>query len=232
MTFGRSREDDGAMDATAPIIWTDYVQAASWAGAVITAAVGVYKFGQDNRKGRVQREEEIAARQEANKVAERELEWRRAGAAQASLEKMEDDPLAADAMLMLDWDGREFSDGEHKWILRKSDVIQALRVEGARFTEAEVYVRDAFDHLFWHFERIQHQIDVGLITPEHVRFPLGYLVAVINEDREAFQAFLEAYGYEGAIKLMDALGQMTLPKIKPQYERLFMYCPSARGDFE
>jgi len=64
-------------------------------------------------------------------------------------------------------------------------------------------VRDAFDHLSWHFERIQHQIDVGLITPEHVRFPLGYLVAVMNEDGAIFRRFLRAYGYVGAIKLME-----------------------------
>jgi len=210
-------------NATDPMIWTDYVQAASWAGAVITAAVGVYKFGQDNRKGRDQREAEIAARQEANKVAERELDWRRAGAAQSSLEKMEDDPLAADAMLMLDWDGRDYSDGEQTWTLRKSEVIAALRVDGDAFTDAEVYVRDAFDHLFWHFERIQHQIDVGLITPEHVRFPLGYVVAVINEDRDSFRAFLDAYGYTGAIKLIELLEQLGLPTIKPQYERLFLH---------
>jgi len=104
----------------------------------MTAAVAVYKFGQDNHKGRQQREAEIAARQEANRVAERELEWRRAVAAQASLEKMEDDPLAADAMLMLDWDGRDYSDGEQRFTLRKSEVIAALRTEGERFTEAEV----------------------------------------------------------------------------------------------
>lgn len=204
------------------LTWTDYVQAASWAGAVITAAVGVYKFGQDNRKGREQREAEIVARQEANNVADRELEWRRAGAAQTSIEKMEEDRLAADAMLMLDWDGREYSDGEQKWILRKSEVIAALRVEGERFTDAEVYVRDAFDHLFWHFERIQHQIDVGLIKPEHVRFPLGYLVAVMNEDGEAFRAFLRAYGYAGALRLIELIEQLGLPVIKPQYERLFL----------
>ncbi len=211
----------------APLIWTDYVEAASWAGAVVTAMVGVYTFWQDNKKGRAQREAEIAARQEANKVAERELEWRRAGAAQSSLEKMEADPLAAVAMVMLDWDGREYTSGEQTWTLRKSEVIAALRVEGERFTDAEVHVRDAFDHLFWHFERIQHQIDVGLITPEHDRFPLGYLVAVIDEDREAFRAFLSAYGYAGATRLIELLERDGLPKIKPQYERLFIKRPAA-----
>jgi hypothetical protein len=90
--------DDGAVSMPAPDL-TTYVQTASWAAAAVTGVIGVWKFGQDNRKDRTQRASKIAAREEATRVAERELEWRRATGAQLVLEKMEEDELAAHARL-------------------------------------------------------------------------------------------------------------------------------------
>jgi hypothetical protein len=204
-----------------PTNWTDYVQAASWAAAAVTGMIGVWKFGQDNHKDRAQRKNEIAAREEATRIAERELEWRRANGAQLVLEKMEDDELAAEAMLMLDWDGREFGDDEESWYLEKDDVLSALRTSGDPFDDSEVFVRDAFDHLFWHLERIQHQIDVGLITLVHVKFPTGYLIAHMEENAEIYRGFLNAYSYSGVLKLWDAIKVAGLPSIRSDYERDF-----------
>jgi hypothetical protein len=208
------------MPGHAEVSWMTIIQTLSWAGAVMTAAIGAVGFIIGQKKARLQRKEEIAERKAANAAAEREYHWRQAGAAQASLEKMEADTLAADAMLMLDWDGRYFPSGSQKWPLRKKDVLRALRIEAPSFTEAETYVRDAFDRLLWHFERIQSQIDVELIGLRHVRFPLAYWVALMDEDRAIFDSFLTAYGYIGASRLMDAFRKEGLPKIAPEYEKL------------
>lgn len=201
--------------------WTTYVQTASWVAAAVTGMIGVWKFGQDNRKDRAQRTSEITAREEATRIAERELEWRRANGAQLVLEKMEDDELSADAMLMLDWDGRNFGDKEKPWYLERRDVLLALRTSGDPFKEKEIYVRDAFDHLFWHLERIQHQIEVELITPRHVHFPIAYLIVNLDRDADAYRAFLKAYGYTGVLKLWDTFKQSELPSIETDYEREF-----------
>jgi hypothetical protein len=55
---------------------------------------------------------------------------------------------------MLDWDGRDFGDETQSWYLERQDVIRALRTSGDPFEDPEIYIRDAFDHLFWFFERI------------------------------------------------------------------------------
>jgi hypothetical protein len=210
------------MPAPDAITWMNYVQTLSWAGAALTAALGLWGFSVEQRKSRRQRESEIAERKEANAAAARELQWRQAGAAQVSLEKFEADPRAADAMLMLDWDGRWFpSGGPEQWQLRKNDVLEALRTKGKPFSTAEIYVRDSFDRFLWHFERIQSQIDVELITLAHVRFPIAYWVALMDEDKNVFDGFLEAYGYTGAITLMEALRMEGLPVVAPNYEKLF-----------
>lgn len=201
--------------------WTVYVQTASWAGAVLTAGVGVWRFGQDTSRARIQKTDEIQAKLDGNEVARRELDWRRASAAQISLEKMESDPLAADAVLMLDWDGRKFPSGNPVWLLRRSEVLQALRTGGDPFSKSEVYVRDALDRLLWHFERIQQQIDVDLIDRRHVRFPLAYIVALIDEQPAPFEHFIRAYGYSGALRLIEDLRQDGLPEINADYETLF-----------
>jgi hypothetical protein len=197
--------------------WALGVEALSWGAAAAAGVVGVWKFAQDNATAQRQRDEELHERQEANLAADRDLQWRRAAAAQALLVAMEDDELAAAAMLMLDWDGRTYTDGEQAWTFWRADVVRALRTRDSRFTRAEVYVRDAFDHLFWYFERIQHQIAIGLITLEHVRFPLAYLTALLNENRDAFRAYLDAYDYTGSLQLMDAFEARGLPQITRHY---------------
>jgi hypothetical protein len=212
--------------------WMIYVQTASWAGAALTAVIGVWRFGNDTKQARIQKQEEIDAKLEANAVARRELDWRRASAAQISLEKMESDPLASDAVLMLDWDGREFPSSKPAWRLRRSAVLHALRDIGEPFDDSEIYVRDAMDRLLWHFERIQQQIDVDLIDLRHVLFPLGYVAALMNEAPEPFQRFMTAYGYVGAMKLIESLKEQGLPDIDPDYEKLFGLDESASAGAE
>ncbi|MBV9373076.1 MAG: hypothetical protein JO109_15620 [Alphaproteobacteria bacterium] len=188
-----------------------YVQTASWAAAAASAIIGVVGFCLERKKLRRQREEELDARREANAVAARELAWRQALAAQTSLEKLEEDEEAADAMLMLDWDARGYRKGDQTWFLTRGDILHALRTRGDAFDDAEVYVRDAFDHLFWHFERIQNQIEVNLLQLKHVRFPLAYLVARMDLDRDVFETFLESYCYDGARQLIASLREAGLP---------------------
>lgn len=186
--------------------WASIVQALSWAGAVLTAIVGAIGFFVTQRKARVQRAEEIEQRKEANLASARELQWRRSGAAQMSIERLEADGMAAEAMLMLDWDGRLFPTGaKTQWRMWEADMLAALRTSGDPFKRSEVFVRDAFDRLFWHFERIQNQIEVELIELAHVHFPLAYLIMRMDKNHANFEAYLKAYGYRGTLRLMEAL---------------------------
>ena len=192
--------------------WLQLAQAVSYGAAAVAAVVAVGRYVTDTAAARrasqetaVRKAEEVAARQEANRAASRDLEWRKATTALDMVDDMEKDRLAADAMLMLDYDGRTYRDGDAHWTLSREDINRSLRSEGDRLSDMEVFVRDAFDHLFWHFERVQHAINIELISLPHVSFPIGYHAARIGEHDHVFRSFLGTYGYHGAQKLIDDL---------------------------
>lgn len=218
--------------------WMDIAQTVSWIGAAITAALGVIGFFITQYLSRQQRRAEITQREESNEAAKRELEWRRASAAWFSIQKLESDKYAGDAMLMLDWDGRSFpSDpsSDQKWSINRRAMLRALRTKGESFDPEEVYVRDAFDRLFWHFEWVQSQIESGLIELRHVRFPFAYLAAHMRtkENRPVFDEFLKEYCYAGASRLIDELEkQGLLPDVPGDYQKRFIYAPKKRRQTE
>ena len=182
-------------------LWLQIVQAASYLGGAGAAIVAAARYRTDRREAAAAKEKENMSRQEANEVAERELQWRRAQNAQVLMAQMENDPLASDAMLMLDWDGRSFPQKELKWTISRPRARNALRVTGPGFTHEEAYVRDAFDRFFMYWEHAQHGIDVGLMAPRHVRFPLNYWAGQMARHPEVFEVYLDTYGFTGTKKL-------------------------------
>jgi len=180
-----------------PALWFQIVQAASYFGGAAAAGVAAARYLTDRREAAAAKEKENRSRQEANEVAERELQWRRAQNAQALMAQMENDPLASDAMLMLDWDGRNFPQKEPKWTISRQRARDALRVTGPIFTHEEAYVRDAFDRFFMYWEHAQHGIDVGLMAPQHVRFPLNYWAGQMARHPRVFEVYFDTYGFTG-----------------------------------
>ena len=197
--------------------WSAFIQALSWAGAVLTALLGAVGFFISQGKARIQRREELAQR-------ERELRWRQASAAWTSIEKLEADPKAAEAMLMLDWDGRSYPTGappEQQWSLTQSQMLKALRTDDISFSAHEAYVRDVFDRLFWHFEWFQSQINAGLITLSHIHFPISYYVSLMNKNWDIFENYLLSYNYLGAAQLAKDMTQRGLPQIMDKSRKQF-----------
>jgi hypothetical protein len=62
---------------------------------------------------------------------------------------------------------------------------------------------------------------VDLITPQHVKLPISYLVALIEENAQTYRSFLEAYGYLAALKLWTTIKALGLPSIESDYQRAF-----------
>jgi hypothetical protein len=195
-----------------PPFWFMFIQAVSYLGAAGAAVIGVAKYRMDRQQARAAETEagerknaETAARERANEVAERDLAWRRAEAAQAFLERLEEDEMATTAMKMLDWQSREYLIDGNNYLITEEEILSALRTSGSAFDDAEVFIRDAFDSLFWHMERIQHRIDLGIVDHAHIRFPFAYLSALINKNRQIYEAFFNAYAYAGTKRLVDDL---------------------------
>lgn len=158
---------------------------------------------------------------ERRRVAERDLRWRQSELAQAMLVAMEEDELAEAAMLMLDWDGRPIKRDGERTVIRQRKVDDALRIVDAdKFTEQEMWIRDCYDHLFYHFERLEQSLRVGLISPYDLLFPVHYLTQRMLRRRNVFEAFLTAYGYSGSIELLQRFenwgGDLTMASRPPR----------------
>ena len=143
-----------------------------------------------------------------------EFRWKKGELAMKVLDAMHSDTRAKHALSMIDWSNHEYplSTGTRVHI-QWSDVKKALRAETPgklEFGETEYFIRDSFDGLFDHIERIAHLIRIGLIVPDDIRHPLSYwanrmLSGEIPDLPDASKAFMRFYGYRMALDLMESL---------------------------
>lgn len=83
-----------------------------------------------------------------------------------------------------------------------------------RFQPVAVHIRDAFDRFLDGLERFDHFVESGLVSAADVEPYLRYWFQVISgqrhqmEDRTqaALVQFIESYGYDGTVRLMERCG--------------------------
>jgi hypothetical protein len=181
------------MLSTVPKTLMDFVQLCTWAVAAIGGLVAAFKAVREMRENREQRQ--------------RELSWRQASAAKELIDSLQADARANDAMTMLDWSGRPFMVGDERFVVTTEGMVNALRTDQARpFDGEEVFIRDCFDHLFFHLDRIGHFVHEGLVRFEDVGYPLEYYVRQMADRVSVFTGFMSAYGYRRALQLLERLG--------------------------
>jgi len=139
-----------------------------------------------------------------NAERKRENRHKQAAVAYEILKETFANEKARAAMLMLDWDGRNYHDKERNLIHNIShyDLSMALVLDAVSFTEKECYIRDCFEDLFDRFELIQNYIDIDFIHAQDVVVPFSYYAKIITEKVRWFNAFLNGYGYRGAGKFI------------------------------
>lgn len=169
------------------------MEAGGFSVAIITAWQGLKKAHED--------------RKDALAQAKRDLQWRQTVEAQSAVRRLVCDPRAQNAMIMLDWDGREFEikPGQRETI-SYAERQKALRTSPENFKAKEVFIRDCFDGLFDQFQMIQQEISNKLFDVEHIYYPIAYFSRVMWHPMNwpVFEAFLKTYGYPLARDLIEA----------------------------
>ena len=193
----------------------DLIDAASKIGGVIGVFVAIFVAYTQVRKNREERQQhdkqetaqqtkELAEATISRQQRQEELRWRKAGLAKDVLNKLWDDALISDAMLMLDRSNREYliKEGVTSNITGK-EVWAALRTEPVNYTETEKYVRECFIKLFGTMQEIEHYLSIGLIEFADIDYPFRHLVSKLEVNHDVVHAFLTTYGYDKAESFME-----------------------------
>jgi hypothetical protein len=135
-----------------------------------------------------------------------ELRWKKAQLAREILDKLHSNRRFHDALVMLDWSGREFevSPGQVQEI-RWEDLPTALRAwqDPISFDEKEIYIRDCFDDLFDGLNLLEHYLGTDLLDFRDVEFPMAYHIAKLRERSDAVTVFINHYGYRLAVAFIE-----------------------------
>ena len=146
---------------------------------------------------------------------------------------MREDPLLKAATLLLDWDLREITVGEKKFIYRTPMLNRALlnhneMVPPDGFTEEESAIRDVLDAFFGFLENVAYAIHIGVITRGDVfAAPWSYYFSKMAEKDSwtggKVSEYLEVYGFARTKQLLAAyLGHTKYkPTASPWSEHLF-----------
>jgi hypothetical protein len=170
----------------------DIAQVAAWGAAVVGGLIAVFKAIHETIENR--------------HLRARELRWKKAQLAREVLERLFTNKRFHDALIMLDWTGREFEiapgrSEEIHW----EDLPNALRAwdDSISFDEKEVYIRDCFDELFDGLNLLEHYLRTGLLDFADVEFPMAYHVTKLRERSDAAKVYLRHYGYRLAIAFLN-----------------------------
>lgn len=163
--------------------------------AVLGGWVTARKAFADMARAREQRERELEQR-------DREFKWRQASTGHELIEMLYQDEKSLNAMIMLDWDGRKFETGEHSFVIRREEMLSALRTDNPNFTLKEMFVRDCFDVYLLRLEQIETAIEVELTKQEYV-VDCFYYITLMKHNWGVFEVYARYNGYMKAIKLAD-----------------------------
>jgi hypothetical protein len=132
-----------------------------------------------------------------------QLTWTRSREAYAIVDQMLGDPLARRALYMLDWEREyELPTGNRVFISR-NDLLVALRTDFTiDFSEMEAHVRDCFDALFDHLERMEHALRIALVEQSALEHPVSYYADNMAADLAVFENFLRHYKYDRALSFL------------------------------
>lgn len=138
----------------------------------------------------------------------RELRWRQANIAKELLDEIFSHHCSERAALMLDWYESkrlyEMKPEQYEWI-SYDEAIAALQKDQLEvLEEKDFHIRECFDFFLYFIDRIEHYIEIGLISFEDIEAPLRPYAKKMSYHKQIFDDFmLRQHEYELARKLLD-----------------------------
>jgi hypothetical protein len=157
--------------------------------------------------------------------------WRRNEFVAKEIKDFTSDPMVKNIMSILDWGSRyvELFPAKANYDDRFAKVDRPILKSALqyhkfkttdpakdRFTRTEVAIRDNFDCFLSYFERFEHFIEAGLITPEELKPYLRYWIDTISENmeddvRNFINHYIDKYEYKGTQNLFKRFNKNIFP---------------------
>jgi hypothetical protein len=136
----------------------------------------------------------------------REHRWRQSEIGRQLINELFDaDADAGAALEILDGERHHLDiRGGNTVTVSSDDISKALTITADKCDKSR-QIRRVFDALFYHLERIQHMIDIGLVTHEDVLKPTQYYCQTLRPWNAVIERYLRATGYTKALALIHAL---------------------------
>lgn len=137
----------------------------------------------------------------------RENRHKQAAAARDILKDLFSNERARAAMQMLDWSGRNYTDGTSSFTIHTNELAPALRTHDAIFLgpegEKQKYIRDCFEEFYDKVLLMEHYVNIDFLHFSDVAVPLAYYAQIIVRSPSTYHPFLKDYGYEGALAFFE-----------------------------
>lgn len=200
------------MSALTGVPWKDLFQVGAWVVAIIGGLIAAFKA--------------ISEMSQSRELRAQELRWRKAQLAREILNSLRIRREFRDALLILDWSGREYktASGQKEKIFWE-DLPGALVEwkEPMGFTTRQMYIRDCFDALYDGMDHIEHYLRTGLLDFEDIKVPMEYYVTKLLERGPATLDYMTYYGFVLARSFLARYTALLPTKLRQQST------PNARG---
>ena len=139
------------------------------------------------------------------RLRRRELRWKQAEQGKRLFDEIIANPESARALLMIDSKERTYLREAGAIHLTHHSVLAALSADHP--TEDQLFVRDAFDQLFYLLDRARQFRDAGLVKDADVRIPASYYAGRMARRgaKGTYEAYLASTGYNDLLTFLTRL---------------------------
>ncbi|WP_017300832.1 hypothetical protein [Nodosilinea nodulosa] len=160
------------------------------AGAILTAAIGVYQLSASVSQSRA------------------ELAWRKAEMSRQIMTEFQASS-AAQSLLMMDYEDsvREFTSAKgESFLIGANDVYAALEKDDAELTAKDFFIIDRFDELLYFMGQLEAAANSGLVDVRDVRYPLSWYVKQrFCPQKSQIEAYIMDYAAPETLAFLEGL---------------------------
>jgi hypothetical protein len=134
-----------------------------------------------------------------------ELRWNQAKLASELVDKTLNDPLALNALNMLDWENKSYQNGDSVIIINSDEVQRSLNIENnLNLPPNGEFIRESFDRLSYYLGKIERSLKSNLIIFDDVSSPMDYYVPFLRSKYgRVLIPYMKQLHHNDAIKFMN-----------------------------